>query len=67
MNAQDYYQHARALGAFPAHECLALARLAVALDETASAKKIPLPAIVSSEVLHDDTNPLTLSFGIKVF
>lgn len=67
MNAQDYYRHARTLGAFSAHECFALAREAAALDNAARVKNSVPFVTISCEVLPDESNPLTLSFGIKVF
>lgn len=67
MNANEYFKHARNLGAFRAEDCLALAREAAALDEAAEAKRLAPPSSECREVLHDGSNELKLSFAIKVF
>jgi hypothetical protein len=67
MNAQEYFKHARGLGAFTAEDCLSLAREAAALDEAAAAKRIAPPATVAREVVLDNGDAITLSFGVKVF
>lgn len=64
MTAQAYYRHARALGAFPAHEALRLARVAAALDD---ARPVAPPSLASVELLPDGTAPVRLSFAVKVF
>lgn len=67
MNAQQYFKHARTLGAFTAEDCLALAREAEALDKAAAVRRIAPPAVVSREVVLDNGDAMSLSFGIKVF
>jgi hypothetical protein len=65
MNVKAYYRHARSIGNYKAVDALALARQAATLDETRRVS-IP-PATVGLEVLPDGSNPIILSFGIKVF
>lgn len=67
MDTQEYYRHARSLGAFPAADCLALAKQAAALDEAAQVRRIPPPGTVFYEVAPGAAAPLKLSFCIKVF
>lgn len=62
---KDYYAHARALGEFTASQCLDLARQAAKMD--IDGMPIIPAAITSREVLHDGSDPVTLSFGIKVY
>jgi hypothetical protein len=67
MNAQTYFRHIRSLGAFRAIDAIAMAREAAALNEAAAAKRSPVPEIVAREVMHDGSNALHLSFGVKVY
>jgi hypothetical protein len=67
MNEQQYYRHARSLGAFSAQDALALAREAAELDRAAAAKRIAPPAVVAREVMPDDSAPIHLSFGVTVY
>ena len=67
QTVKSYYRHTRALAAIPAVDALTLARAAFALDRSADAARIAPPAVVSRESLHDGSNPLTLSYGIKVY
>lgn len=67
MNTQEYFAHTRSIGPFKASDCLRLAREAAELDRLAAVRVSVPPATVSREVLHDGSNPVHLSFGIKVF
>ena len=68
MTTKGYYAHARSLGAFAAENCLRLARQAVSLDEAAEQTKAADvgPSLVCYETLSD-SDPVQLSFSIKVF
>lgn len=67
MDSNQYFKHARALGAFAAVDCLSLAREAAELDRAAASNKIAPPATVAREVVLSDADAMHLSFGIKVF
>lgn len=67
MDVQQYFKHARSIGAFRAQDALALAREAADLDRAAEAKRIPPPALVAREVVFDNGDAVTLSFAVKVF
>lgn len=66
-NLHDYYRHTRALAAFPAADCLRMARSAVALDEASRAARLAPAGAASYEVMPDGSAPVRLSFSIKVF
>jgi hypothetical protein len=61
----EYFKHARSLAPFPAHQALALAREAAALDRLAI--KVQQPVIAWYEVLPDGSNLVKFSNGIKVY
>lgn len=69
MQAQQYFRHIRNLGPFKASDAIRLAREAAELDRASvEAQYVTVPpATVSRETLHDGTDPIHLSFGIKVF
>lgn len=71
MTVTDYYRHIRALGAFPAADCLRMAREAVALDESAALREWkrtnPGPQGVCWETMPDGSAPIRLSFMILAF
>jgi hypothetical protein len=67
MDAKAYFRHIRSLGAFRAIDAIKLAREAAALDHAAAAKRAPGPEVVAREVMPDNSNPLRLSFGVKVY
>lgn len=68
LTVSDYYRHIRALGAFPAADCLRMAREAAALDRAAEARRPrPGPTGVCWETMPDGSAPIRLSFTILVF
>jgi hypothetical protein len=68
LDVSGYYRHIRALGSFPAADCLRMAREAVALDEAAEAKRPrPGPQGVCWEAMPDGSAPIRLSFTVLVF
>jgi hypothetical protein len=67
MNTREYFKVARAIGPFKASDCIELARIAAELDEAAAIRKMCPPATVSCETMPDETAPVNLSFGIKVY
>ncbi len=69
MNACNYFKHIRSLGDFPASAALELAREAAALDMAAKNRHAAAVGaeFVAREVMPDDSAPIGLSFGIKVF
>lgn len=64
---QDYYHHTRSLAAFPAADCLRMAREAFALDEASRRARLPAPGAASYEVMPNGDNFVRLSFSVKVF
>lgn len=67
MNAAQYFQTARSLGAFRAEDCLALAREAAELDRAAELRKIPAPVVVWYELLPDGSGKAKFSNGVTVY
>lgn len=66
MKTDEYFKHARGLGAFTAEECLYLARQASELDCLAEAKRTPPPTVVWYEVNPDGTRA-KFSQGLTVY
>ena len=67
MTTAQHYRHVRSLGAFPAVDCLRMARQAAALDHAAELRRLPLPVTVWVETLPDGSQPLRFSNGITVY
>lgn len=67
MTARNYYQHIRSLGSFRAVDAIELAREAEMLDKSAEMRRVTPPPTISRETLADGSNPINLSFGIRVF
>jgi hypothetical protein len=67
MTVREYYRHARALAAFPAADCLRMARQAVALDEASRLSHLPPPGAASWEAMPNGDGAIRLSFSVKVF
>lgn len=70
LTVTDYYRHIRALGPFPAAECLRMAHEAVALDDAAQAKRDADrggPRGVCWESMPDGSDPVRLSFTVLAF
>lgn len=67
MNTDQYFKHARSLGAFTAEDCLELARQAAELDRAAELKKFTAPVVVWHETLPDGSGKLKFSNGVTVY
>lgn len=67
MNTTQYFKHARGLAAFPADDCLDLARQAAELDRAAEMKKIMQPVTVWYESLQDGSGTCKFSNGVTVY
>lgn len=65
-DVRTYYQHARRLG-FVAVDCLRMAREAARMDQEARISRLPPPGAAAWESMPDGSDPIRLSFSIKVF